>query len=58
MILFTPLLVMFLLISSTSYADNGFPAIKAPATLMKQIKVIAIGEDQVHESFRLPARID
>ena len=58
MILFNPLLVVFLLISATSHADNSFPAIKAPATLMKQIKVIAIGEDQVHESFRLPARID
>ena len=58
MILFNPLLVVFLLISSTSHADISFPAIKAPATLMKQIKVMAIGEDQVHESFRLPARID
>ena len=58
MILFNPLLIVFLLISSTSHADNVFPAIKAPPTLMKLVKVIAIGEDQVHDSFRLPARID
>ncbi|MEI6145830.1 MAG: efflux RND transporter periplasmic adaptor subunit [Methylococcales bacterium] len=58
MILFNPLLVVFLLISSTSHADNSLPVIKAPPTLMKLVKVIAIGEDQVHDSFRLPARID
>ena len=58
MILFSPLLFVFLMISSTSHADNVFSAIKASTTLMTQIKVIAIGEDQVHDSFRLPARID
>ena len=58
MILFNPLLVVFLLISSTSHADNSLPVIKAPPTLMKLVKVIAIGEDQVQDSFRLPARID
>ena len=58
MIVFNPLLVVFLLISSTSHADNSLPVIKAPPTLMKLVKVIAIGEDQVHDSFRLPARID
>jgi len=59
MTLFKPLLfIILLLISSTSNADNVFPIVKATAALMKQIKVIAIGEGQVHDSFRLPARID
>ncbi|MFI3223269.1 MAG: hypothetical protein QX191_09565, partial [Methylococcaceae bacterium] len=58
MILFTPLLVVFLLISSASHGDRLFPVIKDYLTLIKQINVIDIGEDQVNDSYRWPARID
>lgn len=57
MTLLYPLLLM-LLISPISSADNVLPTVKATPVLMKQIKVIAIGEGQVHDSLRLPARID
>ncbi|MGZ4975715.1 MAG: efflux RND transporter periplasmic adaptor subunit [Methylobacter sp.] len=58
MALFYPLLFILLLISPPSRADNPLPVVKATPTLMKQIKVIAIGQDQVRDSLRLPARID
>jgi len=58
MTLFTPLLFILLLISSISNADDSLPVVKASPTLMKQIKIMAIGEGQVHDSLRLPARVD
>lgn len=58
MTLFYPLLFILLLISPASNADNALPVVKANPVLMKQIKVIAIGEGQVHDSLRLPARVD
>ncbi|MCX7102666.1 MAG: efflux RND transporter periplasmic adaptor subunit [Methylobacter sp.] len=58
MTLLNPLFLILLLIPLAIHAENSFPVIKATSTLMKRVKVIAIGEDQVHDSFRLPARID
>jgi len=55
---FYPLLFLLMLVATPGNADNASPVIKATPVLMKQIKVIAIGEGQVHDSLRLPARID
>ena len=52
------LTIMFLLLSSTSTAENALPVVKASAMLLKQIKVATIGEGVVADSLRLPARID
>ncbi len=51
-------LFILLLITSTSHAEDSFPVVKATPILLKQIKVIAIGEGQVHDSLRLPARVE
>ncbi|MGZ5052184.1 MAG: efflux RND transporter periplasmic adaptor subunit [Methylobacter sp.] len=53
-----PLLLMLCLAVSANAADNDLPSVKATPVLMKQIKVIAVGESQVHDTLRLPARID
>lgn len=55
---FFKLLIILLLISPSSNATNTLPVVKANQTLMKKLKVIPIGEGQLHDSFRLPARID
>ncbi len=55
---FFKLLIILLLISPASNATNTLPVVKANQTLMKKLKVIPIGEGQLHDSFRLPARID
>ena len=55
---FFKLLLILLLISPSSNATNSLPVVKASPSLMTKLKVIAIGEGQLHDSFRLPARID
>jgi membrane fusion protein, heavy metal efflux system len=55
---FYPLLFILLLIAPPGQADNPLPTFKATPGLIKQIKVIAIGKDQVRDSLRLPARVD
>jgi cobalt-zinc-cadmium efflux system membrane fusion protein len=55
---FFKLLLILLLISPSSNATNSLPLVKASPSLMTKLKVIAIGEGQLHDSFRLPARID
>lgn len=51
-------LIFLLLIASTAYAQPSSLTVKATPSLMKQIKVMAIGESKVHESLRLPARVE
>ncbi|WP_333874322.1 efflux RND transporter periplasmic adaptor subunit [Methylobacter sp.] len=58
MTLFYPLLFLLLLSCPASHADSPLPVVKATPVLMKQIKVLAIGEGQVRDSLRLPARVD
>jgi cobalt-zinc-cadmium efflux system membrane fusion protein len=53
-----PLLFILSLISLVSKADTPLPIVKATPVLMKQIKVLAIGEGLVRDSLRLPARVD
>jgi cobalt-zinc-cadmium efflux system membrane fusion protein len=55
---FFKLLIILFLISPAANANDLLPVVKASPTLMKQLKVIAIGEGQTQDSFRLPARID
>lgn len=50
--------LFLLLIASTVSAESSPLTVKATPALMKQIKVLAIGESQVHESLRLPARVE
>jgi cobalt-zinc-cadmium efflux system membrane fusion protein len=50
-------LFILLLISSGIYADTPL-TVKATPMLMQQIKIIAIGSGQVHDSLRLPARVE
>ncbi|MEY3879704.1 MAG: hypothetical protein RIQ94_499, partial [Pseudomonadota bacterium] len=52
------LLIILLLISPSSNATNSLLVVKANPILLKKLKIIAIGEGEVHDSFRLPARID
>jgi membrane fusion protein, heavy metal efflux system len=52
------LIIASLLFSSTSSAEVSSSIVKATTMLMKQIKVSAVGEGQVADSLRLPARID
>ncbi len=52
------LLIIMLLISPSSNATNSLLVVKANPILLKKLKIIAIGEGEVHDSFRLPARID
>ncbi|PPD51079.1 MAG: efflux transporter periplasmic adaptor subunit [Methylobacter sp.] len=53
--LFYPLIL--LAITSMAHAETPM-TVKASPMLMQQIKVIAIGEGQVHDSLRLPARVE
>ena len=53
-----PILIIYLLLSSSSNAESPLTLVKASAMLMKQIKIVAIGVDQVSDSLRLPARVD
>lgn len=50
-------LLILLLITTGTNADTSL-TVKATATLMQQIKIVAIGSGQVHDSLRLPARVE
>lgn len=50
-------LLILLLITTTVGAETPL-TVKATPLLMQQIKIIAIGEGQVHDSLRLPARVE
>jgi cobalt-zinc-cadmium efflux system membrane fusion protein len=56
-VLYSFLLILFL-IPATGKSESSLPVLKASAVLMKQIKIVAIGEGQIYDSLRLPARID
>lgn len=51
------LLSLTLFIPHASFA-KATTTVKAPAPLVKQLKIITLGEGQIHDSFRLPARIE
>lgn len=53
-----PLLLTLCLAATANASDNDLISVKATPVLMKQIKVMAVGESQVHDTLRLPARID
>jgi len=53
-----PLLLILLLKPLIGDAETALPVLKASAVLMKQIKMIVIGEGQIDDSLRMPARID
>jgi cobalt-zinc-cadmium efflux system membrane fusion protein len=53
------LLSLALLLIITSAVDAQTPlSVKAPPMLLTQLKIIAIGEGQVRDSLRLPARVE
>ena len=56
--IFTVLLTsLTLLLSTVSFAKSTH-TVKAPYSLTKQLTIITLGEGQIHDSFRLPARIE
>ena len=58
MSIFSALLISFTLLIPNLSFGKGHPRVKAPETLAKQLKIMTIGEGQIQESFRLPARVE
>ncbi len=58
MIIFNVLLLSLTILLPSISVATPTSHVKAPEALAKQIKIMIIGEGQIQQSFRLPARVD
>ena len=49
---------LVLLVSSMAFAEAPPRSVIAPPTLLKQLKIIAVGHAELRDSLRVPARVD
>jgi len=51
-------LSLYLILLSTAHAEAEIAIVKANPALMKQLKIVAVGQEEVRESLRVPALVE